>query len=389
MKFFKKISFLNLINLFLTLFLIYRLIFLFWQNRTFLLQKYNPGYYQKKFNESQYRNPRSKKLIGDYDLYAYAGWEYIHGANPLTINPEHPPLGKLLIGLVTVLTGFHRISNFIFIILDIICLYWLSHLLNFQRLKSLLLLIALTFDNILIDFYTMTPMLDVIQLFFILLFFIFLKYHEKTKKECYLGLTSLMIILSSSVKFWVNGLFLIICYSFYLLWQLLKKSLSLKQIIKALSLFLIISPLYLVFYFGSILSGISIRTIIGAQKWMYLFHKIGVARFANKFRGNFLEFIFLNRWKIWWSGFRYQAYDRYYFLWPIIFIIFFLLSVFYVLRVLRFKKLSYLSIIILFCLLNIIFISMSPFFPHYMLIFLPFIYLIVFSIDQILKIDLK
>ena len=39
------------------------------------------------------------KGVSDATLYTYVGNEYMKGSNPTLLNPEHPPLGKYLIGL--------------------------------------------------------------------------------------------------------------------------------------------------------------------------------------------------------------------------------------------------------------------------------------------------
>jgi len=37
--------------------------------------------------------------MSDQQIYALAGWFYIHGSDPVQVNPEHPPLAKYFIGL--------------------------------------------------------------------------------------------------------------------------------------------------------------------------------------------------------------------------------------------------------------------------------------------------
>ena len=38
------------------------------------------------------------RLMWDQEIYSVAGWLYAHGTSPSVVNPEHPPLGKYLIG---------------------------------------------------------------------------------------------------------------------------------------------------------------------------------------------------------------------------------------------------------------------------------------------------
>jgi 4-amino-4-deoxy-L-arabinose transferase-like glycosyltransferase len=54
------------------------------------------------FEHSQYVvgwQDKGLRVMADQHIYALAGWFYAHGASPLVANPEHPPLGKYLMGL--------------------------------------------------------------------------------------------------------------------------------------------------------------------------------------------------------------------------------------------------------------------------------------------------
>lgn len=52
------------------------------------------------YNQSQFAaDPTQRRLIiQDWDLYPFAGYEYLRHGNIKTLNPEHPPLGKYLYG---------------------------------------------------------------------------------------------------------------------------------------------------------------------------------------------------------------------------------------------------------------------------------------------------
>ncbi|MCX7955575.1 MAG: hypothetical protein N2593_00475, partial [Patescibacteria group bacterium] len=68
-------------------------------NIKYLTNKFNYQKYEKKYFNSQWIIPQSKNPIGDDILYTYVGVKYLQGTDPSLINPEHPPLGKNLIGL--------------------------------------------------------------------------------------------------------------------------------------------------------------------------------------------------------------------------------------------------------------------------------------------------
>lgn len=382
-RFFGKINTV-LIGFFLLL-IFTRFNFLVWENKQSLFQKYNHKIFEKKFNESQYRNPLSKKPIPDYDLYAYAGWEYFHLKNPLTINPEHPPLGKLFIGLATYISGHHQISNVVFFILVCIALVYFSYLLTSSILTTITLILFLLFDKLFTKAFIESPLLDFPQLFFIILFFIFLKLFDEKKEKKYLFLIFITLGVISSIKFWLQGAILTFClFAFLIIKDIFLSQLSFKKIITYISFLSLTFFTYLLTYFGAFLNKVSLIEVLKAQKWMYNFHKIGIGRFAKDFRGNFLEFIYFNRWKVWYAEkFFYKPYDRYYFGWPIIFTIFFIISLIYIFLLIKKKKINFYFILFLYIWVNLIYLNSFPFYPYYMLPFLPFIYLICFSLNKI------
>lgn len=53
-------------------------------------------------------------VLSDSDLYAYAGWLYVHGADSSVIRDAHPPLGKYLVGLSILATGNQFIGSLVF-----------------------------------------------------------------------------------------------------------------------------------------------------------------------------------------------------------------------------------------------------------------------------------
>jgi len=62
--------------------------------------------YAQKYANSQYiKGDASPLKITDGELYVYAGYAYIRGEDPTTINFEHPPLVKYLFGLSYLVFG--------------------------------------------------------------------------------------------------------------------------------------------------------------------------------------------------------------------------------------------------------------------------------------------
>lgn len=112
-------------------------------------------------------------FINDSDLYAYAGWNYVHGTSPDEINFEHPPLAKYLIGLSIVFFNNQNIIGAALGVFSLLILYELSKKLLGRSLFSLVPVYMLSLERIFIGFSS-TSMLDIYLVFFLLLsFFLF------------------------------------------------------------------------------------------------------------------------------------------------------------------------------------------------------------------------
>lgn len=69
-----------------------------------ITKPFDASYWKDRYDHSQWSMPVSKRIIGDDGLYLWAGYDLTHGGSILHVNPEVPPLGKYLIGIVTALT---------------------------------------------------------------------------------------------------------------------------------------------------------------------------------------------------------------------------------------------------------------------------------------------
>lgn len=86
----------------------------------------NQDEYGDKYSKSQYvLGPKSDEWISDSELYVYAGFAYIKGQDPTTINFEHPPLAKYITGLSQLLTGNAYLVNLVLypFLLWLVCLF--------------------------------------------------------------------------------------------------------------------------------------------------------------------------------------------------------------------------------------------------------------------------
>ena len=108
-------------------------------------------------------------LYGDsYQYYVPAGLEYISGRLPSSLNPEHPPLAKYIIGFFALYSGGPVVGTILFSAMSGGLAFLLSRKLTSNSRWALVAVWFMAFDqvNILIS---SDPMLEIFMLFFALL----------------------------------------------------------------------------------------------------------------------------------------------------------------------------------------------------------------------------
>lgn len=70
-----------------------------WLSRWVYSQPFDRSYLENLYSLSQWSIPASDRIMSDNELYQLAGWRMVEGASPYSINPETPPAGKYLYGL--------------------------------------------------------------------------------------------------------------------------------------------------------------------------------------------------------------------------------------------------------------------------------------------------
>ncbi len=85
--------------------------------------------YAQKYANSQYvKGEASPQKISDGELYVYAGYAYMQGEDPTTINFEHPPLFKYFFGLSYLVFGNSYIVSLIYYFIFLFSCYLFSGL---------------------------------------------------------------------------------------------------------------------------------------------------------------------------------------------------------------------------------------------------------------------
>lgn len=335
---------------------------------------FRPLDYQYVFSISQYSIPRSKHIIPDEVVFAYAAWEIMKGKNPILINGEAAPFGKYLIGLSEYFLGNEKVISLIFNVLSLIALFYLSFLIFKSIFWSLLLITLFSFEKLFIAQMIYAPSLDNIQLFFILLSFIF--YILSFKKPLFLISGFLTLGILMSVKFWLPGVLI------FLIWVIHS---FLSRNYERLIRLILCSPFtlfsMLIIFIPVFLHGESLRRFFGYQKYLFEFYR-------QKLDFNplgFWDLALFNRWHIS-SGSKIQQASDWQITWPILTV----LSLTFFLLV--FKKKIFLETIkkpigatFVWLFVYVFFLSFGTILPRYILPALPAIFILgIFSLRSLI-----
>ena len=158
--------------------------------RSVFLQNYDANYWKDRFEHSQWTLPLSQRIIGDDGIYSYAGYRLIKGDSIEATNANKPPVGIYLIGLSILFFQNPVFSELIIGIGTVIFFYLLALELLKDKKLALMTATLFTLEPFIFSNFTIT-LLDLPQLFFLLINLVFLLYAAKNKK-----FSSLLILIS-------------------------------------------------------------------------------------------------------------------------------------------------------------------------------------------------
>lgn len=237
----------------LALILFVHLSLILYTNRALYFSKFDEPYWKDKYEHSQWKLPLSVRTLGDDGLYLYEGFRLIKGGDPTLLNAEVPPLGKYLIGLSIIIFGNGHWYGFLINTLTVLVLFLLSKLLLKNILSALFLAILVTIDPLVTSQFPLT-MLDSLQLLFLLLT-LYLLLHKR------FVLAGIAFGLFSETKFPILGPPLALIIAFFLK---SKKSI--------LVFFLAAAAAYLVPYAQYFVLGNTFFDWLRVQKWIASFY---------------------------------------------------------------------------------------------------------------------
>jgi hypothetical protein len=116
--------------------------FVFYTNRAFLLKAPNKDYISDLYQHSQWSLPLSKRIMSDNELYQHSSLKLAQGADPFSISPEVPPMGKYLYSLGWLIGNPFYISASLYLIIVVVVGITVHQLTKSKNLSMLAAVLA-------------------------------------------------------------------------------------------------------------------------------------------------------------------------------------------------------------------------------------------------------
>lgn len=344
-------------------------------NWSFFNKKFDYEYLARLYNNSQFAESIEdrKEIIQDEDLYVFAGTEYLIKGSLDKVNVEHPPLGKYIFGFAYLINQRPVLVQILFGILFLFLSFKLSLKLLKNKCLASLVPLFLVCEEMFFNMINRT-LLDLMQATMILLLFnLILKKKTNTKDWIFEG-----IVLGSvaSIKFPVTA-FLILASLF--ITDLVKEKVDSSADGKKYLVISLVCCLFYLFMYLPLIINSGFGSFLSTQIKAVRIHRSHVPEYREIAA---LRVMVLNQWPVWWDNQNpiHTSGERN-FLWPV-------LALGILISPILWKKIN--KTFLIFAWIYFIFINARLFFPHYLFILMPFLYIIlVKEIEYILELKKK
>lgn len=356
----------NLLLKFLILLSFLSAIFL---NQSKFTSKFDYEKTRNDFNNSPYiLGNNYKTIIQDEDFDAINGYMYINRIDLNKTVYDHPPFGKFLIGLSIFLTGNQNNIQIFVSLFVLIAFYYLSKEVLKNDTLALLLSLVLSLEPLFREQIS-TSLLDADLLLLLTLSLLF-TLKSLSNKKWVIGIV-ISLGLFSAIKFPANSIIVVITIIFFYL------SIQRSDLIRAfIKYFLIVPIIYSVLYIPFV-EKFTLQKFFDLQIFAIKWHKSHLPDYP-KFE--IFRLLLFNQWRTWWGSKPFISVPYFHFLWPLSLIN---LSIFAIaIKNKKLKPSKEIILIFLWCLLYLAFSSFRVVFPRYLLLLLPFLYLILIYLVQ-------
>ncbi|MEK7534727.1 MAG: hypothetical protein AAB600_05380, partial [Patescibacteria group bacterium] len=336
---------------------------------------YNAQYESLKsaYYNSQYAKKENPGIMPDETFESFAGGAFARGVNPILIVHEHPPLGRYIIGLSTILFDNAKTLILPCLLISVFGIYLIGRIILKKTLFVLIPLGIFVNEPLFVSKLTIAPLLEPIQLPFIIFsLYFFIRGIESKKSLPWFMATSLMVGAVASIRFFILGAALFVSM---LIYMILRKKLDKKVVQFVVSLPFSLIPLF-ASYTKTMMDGYSFLQILGVQKYIFAYHHSKIIVFFS-----FWDLILFNRWHTWWGDRRILHEVHWIIAWPIsAFLTYASLILVFLKKIKASKARKALFIwIIVYSLL----LSMGTATTRYFLPLLPFLYIL--GVDFLIK----
>jgi len=330
---------------------------------------------EKTYLNSQYVNKHPAGWVPDEAIQSYAGGAFIKGINPVYVLPDTPPLGKYLIGLSTVIFNNESTVILIFSILSLILLYILSYQVLGSKLLALGPPFLLSFEPIFKNQLVYAPLLDIIQLVFLLsAFVVFNRALASRKSLLFLLLANIFVGCFISTKFFITGA--PIEAAFYLVLLLKKDRRRLLELTLTLpvAVFILLLSYVRVFAFGY-----TFNKFLGIQKWVFLYHRSQLILPLSIW-----PLILLNKWYVWYGNKPVISDPQWLITWPLVTLSTIVIAILGILKRLKINESAW--VLIAWSVFYFALFSFGEITSRYFVILIPVLYVIsVYGIIELVK----
>ena len=248
-----------------------------------------------------------------------------------------------------------------------------------NRMLSIIPPVILSFESIFKNQLIYSPLLDIFQLFFLLSCFYFFNKAILTKKIFKnLVIANVFLGFFMATKFFITGITIVIAWILVLF--LRKKWYELKSLILYLpvSILVMLSSYIRLFAFDY-----SIRSFLGVQKYVFLYHK---SQLILPF--TIWPLLLFNRWYVWFGDKSVISDGQWSITWPIVTILSLVTVVLYVFK--KIPKNKYVDVLIVWFLSYVAFFSFGQISSRYFVILIPVLYIIsLYGLIEVYKIYRK
>lgn len=312
---------------------------------------------KQSYIDSQYVNKHPKGWIPDEAVNSYAGGAYVKGILPQLIAPDTPPLGRYVIGLSAIIFGNENVLVGSITTLSLIFLFLLGNQVFKNSLISLIPVVLVSSERIFLNQFVYTPLLDGMQLCFLLATFFFFNKANYFLMALFLGLFI-------STKFYITGITIIFAVFFVLIIHKNIKDFLLALISSAISILILLMTYIRSFWFGY-----NVKSFLGIQKYILLYHK---SQLILPF--SIWPLLLLNKWHVWFGNKAVISDSQWQITWPIITIISAITILFYIFK--KIQKNIHVEILMAWSVLYILFFSFGQISSRYLVIYIPVLYII-------------